>query len=804
MKQKILATPALLLLVAQAIPSIAFAADCRINALETVAGLGSQVTISACAPGQETTLSVSGPSGTQYTQKLTLDGSGNAVALIPSKNTQTAGTYSVSAAGQSTTFSVLADRVDDAHSTLSVSPAVIRANASDTVTVTALLRDRFDNPVVARPIVLLSNRISDEVSARSAQTDDNGRFLWSVKAVQAGQMTLIPYDILSGQQLRLRGDVSVTGDASIFRSTLTGFEQGGDTNSTQLSGDLASTEIDSLELSLPQNATSIKANELFSMNIRALKNGELVRSYIGSLIVESNDPDAELPKKGEDPNSPSTGRIDMRSVDQGQRNIALSFLLRRKGPQTITVYDKINPSIKGSITINVLRDDGSAAETITILSPADRSKIKGHTVLLQGRAPSFVDLIVKGGMNIVQGETNGEGVFEISVELNKEDKEATLFVTSANGTFESNALHVIIDNEGPKIDTITIDPPEGKTGDDAMLTLKSEPGLSSAIAKLNNADIALTEGENGLYSGVIKAPDTPGTYDITVTTTDSVGNQTPLLTKWTVKAKQVSVVENVTAKSEPRQVSLTWKAVEGIPIKEYKIYIAKTDEPENYLYSMPTKQPVTSATIKGLPLGISYQFSLTAVSDDNEESSQKSDPASATPLGLGLTVKPGKDSLMLEWQKIPDLPLDHYLVEYGAEADVYTEHRTVDGAAVTTMIRDLINGVSYYLRVTPVDITGKTMTEYAESIIGTPNGTGFVSGIADPVPDGILDKLHPGANLPPVFDVPRTAQTGIPSMIVILLVIAAIPTTFFWRQHRKQKILMHDFLRRMQEKYHTS
>jgi hypothetical protein len=409
-------------------------------------------------------------------------------------------------------------------------------------------------------------------------------------------------------------------------------------------------------------------------------------------------------------------------------------------------------------------------------------------------------------MNIVKTASDNEGVFRVSVDLNPEDKESTLFVTSENGTYESKPHKVIVDNEVPTIDTITIDPPEGKTGDDATLTMKSEVGLGSASAKYEDKDIALTEGENGIYTGIIKAPLTPNTYDVTLTATDSVGNQTILLTKWTVKAKQVSVVQNVTAKSEPRQVSLTWTAVEGMPIKEYRIYIAKTEEPENYLYSVSTKKPWTSATIKDLPLGISYQFSLTAINTDDEESAEKSSPATGSPLGLGVQAKPGKDSLMLEWQKIPDLLLDHYLVEYGIEADVYTERRSIDGAAVTTILRDLINGVPYYLKVTPVDVTGKTQTEYAETIIGTPNGTGFSSGSADPVPDGILEALHPGANLPPpsVSYVPSNTQTGVPSLMAALLFIAAIPGTLFWRHYRKQKMLAHEFLRLMAQKYHTS
>lgn len=808
MKTRIFASPALALMILQILPTVAVAAGCSVSALDTVAGLGSQVTITGCIGVSETTLRVSGSNGGEYTQQLSLDAEGSAVALIPSKNTQTAGTYTVSAASKSTSFTVIADRADDEHSTLTVSPSTIRAG-SDIATVTAILRDRFGNPVSGRPMALLSNRIADEISVRSAQTDDNGRFLWSVTSSQGGLMTLIPYDILSGRQLKLRADVTVTTTTSFLRGALTGFEQGGEGDGTAIAAELGTIgDVDEFELTLPQNATSVKANELFSMNVRALKNGEVVRSYIGSLLVESSDPDAELPKKGEDPNSPSTGRIDMRSVDQGQRNVPLSFLLRRKGPQTITVSDKVNPSIRGTITINVLREDGAGPETITILSPKDRSRIKGHSVMLQGKAPSLVNLRVKGGEQEVIGETDEEGVFRINVQLNEEDNEATLFVTSENGTYESEALHVIVDNEAPKIETISIDPAEGKTGDKALLSIRSEAGLGSAVASFEGKDIPLTETGGGLYTVELTAPNDPKVYDISVTATDTVGNASTLLTKWTVKAKDVPVVQGVEAESQPRQVSIKWKAVEGMSIREYIVYIADAEDPTNYLYSVPTKQAVTSAVIKDLPLGKTYQFSLTAINTDGDESPEKSDPATATPLGLQLTVKPGNDSLMLEWNKIPDLPLARYDLEYGVEEGVYAERREIDGAAVTTVLRDLINGVTYYLKLTPVTVTGKTMPELATTASGTPGGTGFIPGTSDPVPTDILDTLHPGASLPPslppvVTTIPETPGSGISSMMAAMLVLTSVVGGLFWRHYRKQQKLAQEFLKLMQQKYQS-
>jgi len=770
---------------------------CSLTALDTVAGLGTQVTLTNCGSSASVSMLVRGPSDIDYTQNIVLDQSGNATTLVPSLYTQTAGIYQVIATGQTNQFSVIADRADDAHSSLSVSPKTIRAS-TDRATVTALLRDKFDNPVIGRPMALISNRTTDDIVAKSAQTDENGRFIWTARATEGGQMTLVPYDILSGRQLKMKADIAVSGGTSSFKGMLTGFEQGGD-----LAGDLSNGIIDSLEISLPQNATSVNANELFSMTIRAMYNGGLERSYIGTLIVESSDPDADLPKKGEDPNSPKTGRIDVRSVDQGVRSVPLSFLLRAKGPQTISVYDKNDPSVRGSITINVLRGAGSASNTITIIDPKDRSSIKGHSVLLQGRAPSLINLIVKGGANTIAAESDEEGVFRVSVPLNESDREATLFVTSENGTYESEPIHIFVDTEAPTIDTITFDPPEGRSGETATITVKSEANLQSVTAGIGGEIITLT-ASGTLYTGTIKAPNNTGTHDVKVIATDSVGFQTTMLTKWGIKPTVVPVVQGVRAEAKPYEVLLNWTPLQGVEVKEYKVYIAKNDDPTNYLYSVSTNQNVTSAVIKDLPVGAVYQFSLTAVNTDNLEGAEKSAPVIASPLGLELHVKSGQDSLMVEWNKIPDLPMSKYILEFRAE-DTEMAYQKIDikGEAVTHMLTDLINGLSYEIKLTPVTITGKLMPDLTATAYGTPNGAGFIATTSDPAPP---DLLHPGANLhpPPNYDVPSTPGSGIPSMLIGLLIVASIVIGFFARSYMKQRRMAQEFLQLMQNRYHQS
>lgn len=787
-------------------PAIALG-TCSIETLDTVAGLGTQVTVTSCVPDEQTTLRMEGPNDMVYTQSIVLDESGNATTLIPSTYTLTAGTYAVSLEGNTQTFQVLADRADDAQSTLVASPNSVRSGGKDVVTVTTVLRDRYDNPVSGRPIALMSSRGTDSIQSITGQTDSEGRMVWKVTPSQSGLMTLIPYDIISSKQLMLRADVAV-GSTSRLQSALTGFERGGNTALAAdfpATADLSSTVVDRFVLELPQGVTDVQSNELFGMTIRAVRGNETVRGYVGTLVVESSDPDAELPKKGEDPNSPLAGRIDMRSVDQGLRSLSLIFLLRRNGPQTITVYDKNDPSIRGEITLNVLRGDGTAGGNIVIIDPPNRSRIKGHTVMLQGRAPSLVNLTVKGGLRPVDAESDEEGVFRVSVELHPDNQEATLFVESENGTYESEPHYIFIDTTAPAIKTIFIDPEEGSTDSPSVITVTSEPDLASVTATVQEKEVPLTETGSGLYVGSVTAPKEVGTYDVTVKATDSVGNETTMLTKWTVAPSEVPRVIGVTAESQPLKVALRWEKVDTVPVKEYVIYIADQSDPTNYLYSIPTKEPVLSAVIADLPLGRTYHFSLTAVTTDGKESSEKSEFAVASPIGTRLNVTSGEASLLLEWNKQQDLTLDHYVLEYGTEPGAYSEKRTVNGEAVSTMLRDLIDGIEYYLRLTPTDITGNIRHDMAVLASGTPGGTGFRPGAEDPAPPDVLNGLHPGAGEPPVrFDnVPFTPGSGISSILTALAVILSVSGGMLLMRHRTQRKRAHEFLQQMQQRYQS-
>jgi hypothetical protein len=263
----------------------------------------------------------------------------------------------------------------------------------------------------------------------------------------------------------------------------------------------------------------------------------------------------------------------------------------------------------------------------------------------------------------------------------------------------------------------------------------------------------------------------------------------------------------VTAESLPSEVLVKWQPLQNAPIAGYKIYVAKASDPKNYLYSLGPTQLVTSVKIRNLPIGEPYQFSLTAVNTEGLESADKSKPATASALGLTLTAKPGRDSILLEWKPIAELPMNHYILQFGTEPGVYTETRTINGDAQSFIIHDLLGNTTYEFKLTPVTVTGKTMEELAVTVRSTVAGEGFTTGPSDPVPPELIG--HTGAPtvpspLPPVVETPppSTPDSGIPSPIVwSAFGVAAILFGLYWRRIRLEREQTKKFLSLMQQRY---
>jgi hypothetical protein len=789
----------LLTLVISVFPVSTFAA-CTISALDTVAGLGTEVRVIGCAPSTTLHIEMTNPAGGRLMRSLVTNANGEGVLQIEGEETIIAGTHSVIAGDARATFITLADRPNDSESMLVTQVTSVQTGTP--FSVSALLRDEYGNPVAGRPMALVSSREQDEVTETTGKTDGNGRISWSVIAGTNGQMTLSVYDVLSGRQMKLSKNVTVTGG-----STLSASLGMGQSDTEALTADLSNGVAEKIEISLPDGSTSVRAGELFSMRFRVTdSNGQTVRSYVSSVYVEAlNDPGAALPKMGMDTQKPNSGTIDFLPPHQGQRDVPLSFLLRRTGRQTISVYDKNDPTTRGEIELTVTGKGSSSVSDIEILDPAPGAEVGKTRFQVSGRAPAFVNLQFRGGLETVRGESDAEGVFSVEMEFAENATQATVVVTSENGTYEATATYSI-DRVAPTVQSITLDPTEGRAGDPATIRVVSEAGLATVTATIAGKDTPLiaTAEDPTVYTATITDPTEPGVIDVAVQAADRVGNLSAMtIVRRDVKTKEIPKVQNLTAIPQAQQVALSWDAVGGTDVAEYKLYIATEDEPENDKYSIGTKKAVTSATIKDLPLGITYVFRVTAIDSKGVESKEKSDPVTASPLGTRLTVTAGDQSLRLEWSKIQDLPLSHYELRYGVEPGQLTEKRRINGEAESLMLRDLLSGVEYFLEMTPIAVNGQTRADLTVKASGTPTGKGFIAGVSEPVPDNTFDDLHSGAPRIPTVMHPNVPSTGLSTgMIWAMLVLSGIGFWMYVRHVQGQRRKTQLFLNMMQERYH--
>lgn len=754
--------------------------SCSVSAMDSVAGLGTEIRVHGCDANVAMPLTIAGPNGTSITVSVTTNASGEGKVMMDGSKLKHAGSYTVSSLVAQASFTVLAGAPDFSLSTLESDRMQIASDGNDTALITATVTDAYGNPLSGRPLALLSSR-DDDIHALMKETDEQGTMLWEVSSQASGISQLSAYDILTAQALRDRISLrSGNGTSSTMQAALTGNEQGGDFGS-----------LDHFDVTIADGSSTVRSNEDVNMRIVARDSANnIVESYAGTVIVSSTDPDAKLPGRGQ---------ITFRPAELGMKTISLGLTFMTPGQQTLTIEDSENQDASGHVSINVSGGTGQSGD-IQILDPPYGSRVSKTTIMLQGKAPSLINLRVKGGAQDVTGESDAEGVFRIEVPLNPTQIDQTLFVVSDNGRYQSNAHRIILDQNGPSIETITFNPVTGKSGDPSTITVKSEPGLGSMKAEVGTQTITLTEAQSGTYTAQFAAP-APQTYSVKVTATDSSGNTAQMLAQWTVEPKGLPQVQNVRVQSRPNAVLLTWDPVQGVPVSQYRIYVGS--DPANFEHTLETGAPVTSATINGLTPGKPYVFALTALNAQNDESAEKSVPVTGSSLGMYVKVTEQSEALMLEWTPPQDTPLAGYILQYGVDAGVYTEKRMLNGELKAFTLRDLLNDVTYELKLTPVAVTGQTMDDLATVVRGTPNGTAFRPSAPDPVP-GIDWPNKPNTPEQPVVDYPvETPRSGIPMTAAMAALAVAVAGGFLAQRHRYQKQLAQRFLQSMDQRYRS-
>ena len=787
-----------------AYPAVSSVSILRVE--DSIAGLGTEAKLEGFPLEGNVDLVVVPPLADYLVFPLTLDPQGAARTRIPGNSTREAGTYRAFVGSQGTrltadvAFEILADSVDAAASTLTVSPQRIKADGRAAATCTVRLRDRNGNPLPGRPVELVSANAQAKVVPVEQETDAAGTMRFSITTTQAGTVSLRALDLLSDTLLAAEGTivaepVAVGGPTPLSTS--------GNAYRAQLVEGAEAAALPTFGLpdrfAVTVEPQILKVDEMGNLTIRVLDtDGNTVEDYVGTVLISvPTDPSATLPGFSA---LDGTGEVRFEGKHRGMRMVPLSVSFRRTGRHALMAEDSANPQsiIRGETTVTVSNRSVDISQGLYIASPLQNATVGGATVMIEGTTQPYTNVSVSGGVHKAVGESDDAGRFAIPVLLDVDQSEYTLHITDdMDGDI---SLHLVRDADAPVVATTSFSPEEPQEGANTLLVIQSEPGLPSVIMQLGTEQFTLSEDTErpGTYQIVFFAPPS-GNYQLAITAKDAAGNATTIRIPLTVASRPLPTVQNLRAMPKDGAVELSWDPVEEEPIEFYRVYAG--EDADEYAYSWDTQDATRSvAEVTGLRSGVMYTFAVTAVSGNRE--SLKSEPVNARVLGLLLDVTPEPEALFVEWALPMDLSVQSFLLEYGTDADMLTEQRQIPGGDVManerqgTTLRDLLPGVSYNVRLTPIDTTGDPLEELIVTGEGTPlayDGTHYAAPGDVPPFDPTMPITPPTGQTP--SGLPPAATWGI---------VAAAALLVLWQVKRMgRKQAERHFFRMMERRYHS-
>lgn len=763
------------------VPPTALAAIALQLPADAIAGLGFDLLVSGMRGGETVAVQMERPNGDLQGLRGTADTNGTATLAVRGSLTEESGVYHFNAGDTTSDLTVLPDSVDPVLSSIDVWTPRIQNDGQDAASVTVTLRDQFGNPLPGRIATLVSGRSDDDVASETNDTDEHGEQHFSVRTYEPGTLTLRAIDLLSGIPLADSATIR-SGSESIGgpSDSVSRMSNGNRFYYAQVAGfDV----IDGFEIDAPSSLPL--GEEASKITIRAVdRNGSIVENYVGTVEFSSTDPDATLP---------NFGRYTFKERDLGQKEFPLVLKFKQSGQQTFRVEDRNDRTIFGDVTITVASDERPGGGTLTLLSPKDGSTVNGSSVTVTGTGPAFTNIVVLGGIEDTPGSTDANGQYSVTIPLRPDQRDYTIRVQDENGRLDSGPILVHLDADPPAIGTITFTPAIPEEGEKVLVAVKSEAGLASMLLTITQRNTGavqeitlLPTSAGDTYQAFFTAPQ-PDAYQPKLLAVDKAGNTAELRTTLTIGTPGLPVVEGVIAEPRVNAVRVGWQEIEEETVDGYRVYVG--ENPGQFGYFLDTKQRTNSAIVAGLSPSKQYFFAVTALQGDRE-SVEKSGIVTATVLGMALNVIPDDQSLRLQWSTLDDeTPLSHFLLEYGLDEAHFTEQRLLNRDLTEYALRDLLNGIEYAVRITPVTVAGKLLTDLSALRTGTPSGTGFHPGAGDPIPYDITE--HPG-ELPTVA--PQTPVSGIPAMLGWTMLLAALGGGWYHLRRRAERHRTAQFL----------
>lgn len=639
-------------------------------ATDTVAGQSSYVKATNFDSNAKLILSITKPDGSNVSVTAESDSNGDLNYELSGYHTRLSGEHNIALKQVSepinqanSLFYVYATDLSKDNSDIATNRAVVAADGKDYAKVSVVAKDKYGNFLKGRGVKAFSYRSEDIISPSIAITDEAGTAEFSIKSYKKGIAGIMVMDVTEDVIIDDRVNISFV-DATEYVAEIGGdYEYIGVANAAEF-GVLDHFEIEGIP-------SVVNKNENITFTVKAVDSELLtVEDYTGTIRFSSEGDNSSAV------NLPENYKFVGSDLGQHQFSLGLSFA--EDGTYKIVVNDLNDKFKTGEATVvvgeTVALGDSSGAQAPVITSPAAGTysqsvqKIGGNAK--SGTSIKVFDNNQQIGAVIVG--TTGKFSYETG---DLSDGAHTFYVVSTDtitseivGTSET--VDISIDTTSPQIDDIEISPStEIKAGSVIDVKVYSEENLAQAALIFNYDIIELNASidDPSIYVGTIQAPAELGVYTISVLLVDELQNEATYDDQATVtvdteggsvdlnediNAEQPldenideeiisdenfpSVVSGLIAYGSDQRVTLVWDAAtdNGL-IKNYKVYYGM--DVQNLDNEVITKDASTTWYVPNLKNGEEYFFSLTAIDDEGNESSVKSEIVSGIPFVLEIT-----------------------------------------------------------------------------------------------------------------------------------------------------------------------
>jgi len=805
----------------------------QVYATDTVAGYPASLRTSLIDPNRDVRFVVEKPDGGVVQLPAQADLEGIARTDFYGHQTKLAGTYKAAVvysgsatSSPQTLFTVYPDTISVSQSSLRSTLQMVDAGMEVTFLVTTLY-DQYRNPISDHHINLISSRSEDRIEVLQAGvTDKNGRANFKVSSKYPGVSVFTAVDTTANMILEDREEVVFVAPAapaavqSPFAANLLAASIGG--NGETLPGPVDHFDIEGL----PSTA---KVGQELSMTVVARdKSNNVAKNYTGTIIISvPDDENAILPNSGE---------YTFKASDQGQFTFDLSLIFSKLGRQAVQVLDKSNFKIVGEHQLEIVPLQsvvpGPYSSTLMIKSPTDGAELGTNLIILTGQGNENINLkVFDNDVKVGDTETDGDGFFSFEAK-NLESGSHTFYAMSDGGDV-SRSITIRIDTIAPVLNSFSIDP-EGNVvpGDQATITVQSEPGLQEAKIRLQGVLEPLQESvsEPGTYSATVVVPVNAGNFPVDVILVDSLSNKAELLNKGTItvaspEATTPPQVQGLTGTPGDTAVQLTWESVQNHdrPIQHYRVYYGLTFDALDL--SADTQDATLQWELRDLSNDRQYFVGVKAVDTQGNESEEMSVVIAVTPVapdpcadvdcglngqcaegvcecnegyegdsckilsqmivpsGAQVIATPMNGAVQLSWPAFAGVRGYYYKIFMGFAPGQYNDFVVTSDNRTSVTIGDLINNAPYYFAVAALDVNGSLVSELSQEVQAMPTGSAFrPSAPTVSQPDGFDQDVYRDQ----LDRVPGTDATG-PEAIWIVL-ISLVFAHFLY--HHKRKIIL--------------